>query len=69
VKWIGERTVGCGGSNFALRRSNLEWAPFLDFFRMTSYVAFGLLKGIFGYRPEFFYAFTILVHILNGLLL
>ena len=41
----------------------------LESFRITSYVAFGLLKGTFGYRAEFFYAFTILVHVLNGLLL
>ena len=38
-------------------------------FRLTSYVAFRLLKGIFGYRSEFFYVFTILVHVVNALLL
>ena len=38
-------------------------------FRMTTYAAFRLLKGIFGYCPQFFYMFTILTHFVNCLLL
>jgi len=57
-------TLNTGGLNLTLLFENPP-----EGFRMTSYVAFGLLKGIFGYRAEFFYAFTILVHVLNGLLL
>lgn len=34
-----------------------------DNFRYTTYICFGLLKGIFGYRPEWFYAFTAVIHI------
>jgi len=40
-----------------------------DVFRITGYAAFRILKGVFGYRPEFFYAFSILVHVLNAVLL
>ncbi len=38
-------------------------------FRITSYLAFGLLKGIFGYYPAGFYIFAILLHFLNAVLL
>ena len=57
-------TLNTGGLNINLLFENPP-----EGFRMTSYVAFGLLRGIFGYRSEFFYAFTVLVHVLNGLLL
>ena len=56
--------LNVGGLNLAFL---FEMPP--ENFRLTSYAAFGLLKAIFGYRSEFFYAFTILVHVLNGLLL
>ena len=38
-------------------------------FRITSYLAFGLLKGLFGYHAAGFYCFAILLHILNAVLL
>jgi hypothetical protein len=38
-------------------------------FRLTSYVALGILKGFFGYDYRLFYAFNILLHALNSLLL
>lgn len=38
-------------------------------FRATTYLVFWGLKRTFGYHPEFFYAFTMLVHLLNTLLL
>ncbi len=37
-------------------------------FRLTSYVVFALFKGFFGYHAELYYAFTILLHILNSFL-
>jgi hypothetical protein len=40
-----------------------------DSFRYTSYLAFAALKSLFGYRPECFYAFTVLVHAANTLML
>jgi hypothetical protein len=38
-------------------------------FRTSSYIAFALLKMLFGYRPEFFYLFAILLHWANACLL
>jgi len=40
-----------------------------DVFRITSYALLWALEGIFGYRPEYFYAFSISVHFLNSVLL
>jgi hypothetical protein len=40
-----------------------------DNFRYTAYLAFAVLKTLFGYRPACFYAFTILLHTANALLL
>jgi hypothetical protein len=40
-----------------------------DNFRSTTYVFFGLLEAAFGYHSAFFYAFTILVHFGNSVLL
>jgi len=37
-------------------------------FRITSYLAFGLLKGLIGYHPAGFYVFAILLHFLNAVL-
>ncbi len=56
--------VNTGGLTFAFL---FEIPP--ENFRLTTYVVFRLLKGIFGYRSEFFYAFMILVHVVNGLIL
>jgi hypothetical protein len=38
-------------------------------FRLTSYLVFGALKGLVGYRYQFFYVFSILLHLLNTILL
>src|SRR5262249_1442813 len=38
-------------------------------FRMTSFVAYGLLQGLFGRRPVLFYTANILLHLVNCLLL
>jgi hypothetical protein len=38
-------------------------------FRITSIGMYGVLKGLFGYRAEYFYAFGILLHFINVLLL
>jgi hypothetical protein len=38
-------------------------------FRITSYLAFGLLKGLLGYHAAGFYLFAILLHFLNAVLL
>ena len=58
----------------------LEWSDKLkqDFFflftippmnfRTTSIALYGLLKSVFGYRYEFFYAFNILLHFINAFL-
>jgi hypothetical protein len=40
-----------------------------DVFRLTTYIFLGLLQWMFGYRHEFYYGFTILVHTLNCVLL
>jgi hypothetical protein len=40
-----------------------------DVFRITSYGLLWALEGIFGYRPEYFYAFSIFVHFVNSVLL
>jgi hypothetical protein len=40
-----------------------------DVFRITSYALLWVLEGIFGYRPEYFYAFSISVHFVNSVLL
>jgi len=56
--------VNTGGLTFAFL---FEIPP--ENFRLTTYVVFRLLKGIFGYRSEFFFAFMILVHVVNGLIL
>lgn len=40
-----------------------------DVFRLTTYIFLGLLQCMFGYRHEYFYGFTILVHVLNCVLL
>jgi hypothetical protein len=37
-------------------------------FRITSYLAFGLLKWLFGYHAAGFYVFAILLHFLNAVL-
>lgn len=37
-------------------------------FRMTTYLAFGILKTLFGYHAAWFYAFTMLVHFINAIL-
>ena len=37
-------------------------------FRITSYLAFGMLKWLFGYHAPGFYAFAILLHFLNSAL-
>jgi hypothetical protein len=39
-----------------------------DRFRITSYLAFGLLKWCFGYHAAAFYVFAILLHFLNSVL-
>src|SRR5262249_15593403 len=41
----------------------LEFAPAV--FRFTSYIAFGVLKGVFGTNYWPFYIFKILLHVLN----
>ena len=58
----------------------LEWSDKLkqDFFflftippmnfRTTSIALYGLLKSVFGFRYEFFYAFNILLHFINAFL-
>src|SRR6266487_3562618 len=38
-------------------------------FRTASYACLALLKTGFGYRPEFFYGFTIFLHLANVLML
>ncbi len=38
-------------------------------FRLTSYISFGLLRFLFGYYSECYYAFSLLLHITNALLL
>ena len=38
-------------------------------FRMTSFLVFGALKALVGYRPEVFYVFVICLHFINCLLL
>jgi hypothetical protein len=38
-------------------------------FRMTTFIVFEVLQSAFGYRPEAFYAFNILLHFVNCLLL
>jgi hypothetical protein len=38
-------------------------------FRVTTYVSFGLLKLAFGYRPEFYHLFALLLHLANVYLL
>ncbi len=38
-------------------------------FRLTTYLSFMLLKGCFGYHAQFYYAFTILLHFTNTLML
>jgi hypothetical protein len=38
-------------------------------FRTASYACLALLKSVFGYRPEFYYGFTIFLHLANVLLL
>jgi hypothetical protein len=38
-------------------------------FRTTSIALYGVIKTAFGYRPEFFYAFNILLHFANACLL
>src|SRR5258705_11888322 len=38
-------------------------------FRLTSYIALGILKALFGYDYLFYYAFCILLHAINSLLL
>jgi len=38
-------------------------------FRLTTYVSFMLLKDCFGYHAQFYYAFTILLHLANTLML
>lgn len=40
-----------------------------DVFRLTTYLFLGFLQWIFGYRHEYFYGFTILVHFSNCVLL
>ena len=40
-----------------------------DVFRITSYAVLWMLERFFGHSPEFFYAFVILVHFVNSLLL
>src|SRR5436309_11050332 len=45
----------------------LKLAP--DVFRLTSYIILGFLKFAFGYRAGFFYAFSILLHFTNCILL
>ncbi len=47
--------------------SLIENSP--EIFRATSFLCFGILKKAFGYHYEFYYAFTILLHIGNCLLL
>ena len=37
-------------------------------FRMTSIALYGLLKSVFGYRSEYFYVFSILLHFVTALL-
>ncbi len=37
-------------------------------FRLTSYCSFALLKAAFGYRAEYFYAFTVLLHLTNAVM-
>ncbi len=39
-----------------------------DNFRSTLYACFALLKGLFGYRPAYFYAFAVLLHCANSLM-
>jgi hypothetical protein len=38
-------------------------------FRLTSYACFTLLRKCFGYHPQFYYAFTILLHLTNTVML
>ncbi len=38
-------------------------------FRLTSYISFGFVRFLFGYHPEGYYAFSLLIHITNSLLL
>ncbi len=38
-------------------------------FRFTSYICFGVLKFLFGFRAEWFYAFNLLLHFVNSILL
>src|SRR6185312_2688184 len=38
-------------------------------FRMTSFLIFGALRDLVGYRSEYFYAFAIILHFLNCWLL
>ena len=40
-----------------------------DVFRITSYAVLWMLERVFGHSPEYFYAFVILVHFVNSLLL
>jgi hypothetical protein len=38
-------------------------------FRLTSYLVFGTLRDLFGYRAEMFYVFNVLLHLANSILL
>jgi hypothetical protein len=38
-------------------------------FRLTSYVFFGILRYLFGYHAEWYYAFNLLLHFVNSVLL
>ncbi|HZI50599.1 MAG TPA: hypothetical protein VFE29_02155, partial [Terriglobia bacterium] len=59
-----------------LHRVNVLWVDPLylsesvpENFRFTSYLAFGLLKELFGYSAAPYYMFNILLHAVNCLLL
>lgn len=38
-------------------------------FRLTSYLCFGILKFFFGYHAAWYYAFNLLIHLINAILL
>jgi hypothetical protein len=38
-------------------------------FRLTSYLCFGILKSLFGYQAAWYYAFNLVLHLINSILL
>ncbi|MBZ5497480.1 MAG: hypothetical protein LAP85_13850 [Acidobacteriia bacterium] len=38
-------------------------------FRLTSYIFFGMLRFLFGYHPAWYYAFNLLLHLINSILI